>query len=208
MIAALVRKDMLLLVRNKFMTTVLMLLFLLVIIGINMGVMAYYMVLLGGIWQFLMVTSTVEKKSGAAALLATTPYTCARVVSGRYMSALLLYALLTLAYCAVSLVSLVFPDVLPPLTPHSAAGGFLAAALFIAITLPLYMKFSELTLRLISLSLILGGGSVLWVVREALQAFVSVLSTSLFVGICLGGGVVSLLISRAVAVALMKKAEY
>lgn len=208
MMAALVRKDILLLLRNKFVTTVLMLLFLLVIIGVNMGVVAYYMMLLAGIWQLLLVTAAVEKKSGAAALLAATPYTCGKIATGRYMSALLLYAVLTLVYCAISLFSLVFPGMLPLLTPYSAACGFLAASLFIAITLPLYVKFSEFVVRLISLAIIMGGFFALWSVRGALLSFVAGISPLLFVAICVAAGIAALLISRAVTVAFMKKVEY
>ncbi len=208
MIAALVKKDFILLLRNKFLTTVLMLAFLLVVIGINLGLAAYYMMMLAGIWQLLLTVETIEKKTGADALLYVTPYMRGNVVSGRYVSAMAFFVLLTLGYCVISLPSLSLPNWLPLPNALTIATGFLAAALFIAITLPLYMKFSEFTVRLISLAMILGGGFVILGSMEVLITLISGMDEWVLIALCIAVGVGALAISRTVAVNMARRREY
>lgn len=214
MIGALVRKDYLVLVRNKFLTGIVGLLFILVIISFTMGnvglgIAGYFMFVLGGIWQLLLTINNVEK-SGGFILLISSPYSINKVVSSRYVSSLCLYAILTLLYLLISFATSFFTDLFPILTPQTILLSFFVTSLFIAVTVPLYLKFSEFTVRIISLCIILGGYFAVYFFRNMITTALSALqltpqaifASAVFIGIA------ALLLSRSIAIYIAKKMEY
>lgn len=210
MTGALVKKDYLLLIRNNFLAVVGSLVFILIIIGINLGIASYFMMMLAGVWQLLLSSNGTEVKSKSTILLISAPYTRSKVVSAKYMSALLMYVLLTVIYGVVSFAASFFTDTFPTLTVPFVFLGFVVAAVFISITIPLYLKFSEFTVRIISLVIILGGFFLLAFLWETFGASIRPLLASPAVVFALGlaVSVFALLASRTIAVRMAKRIEY
>lgn len=208
MIAALVKKDCLLLLRNHFVAAVAALIFILIMLSANLGIVGYYMMVLAGIWQLLTIVSEMEKKTGAAALLAVTPYTRKTVVAGRYVSAMLFWAALTVVYLVISL-ALGFSGFFPPLTLEIAARGFLGAALFTAVALPISIRLPLMAARFLTLFIVLGSMFLVLGLRDTLAPWLVAvtLAPAARLLLCLAVGVAALALSRVAAVRLAARME-
>lgn len=165
----LVRKDYKILFRQNFGTFFAQMLFILVLISANMGIMGYCVMAAGAGWAMLMTISIAEQQSQAMAYLISTPYSRPRIVISKYISTVLLFFVVTVFYGIISeLTQRMGVPLFPRLTLSVVVMTFISYMLFVSITLPLYFFLTDMTVRLISLGLILGTCLVVSVIMKKL----------------------------------------
>lgn len=165
----LVRKDYKILFRQNFGTFFAQMLFILVLISANMGIMGYCVMAAGAGWAMLMTISIAEQQSQAIAYLISTPYSRLKIIISKYISTILLFLGVTVFYGIISELTQQMGVVLfPRLTLAVVVMTFISYMLFVSITLPLYFFLTDMTVRLISLGLILGTCLVVTVIMKEL----------------------------------------
>ena len=155
---ALIRKDYQIILRENFSVFLIQMLGILVITSANIpGALGYGLLTVGGAWHLLMSVGGAERASSSLAYLISTPYSRIRIILSRYGSTFLLFVMLTLCYALLAFVTRALGlNLFPLLTPSAVVITFAAYSLFVSITLPLYFFLTDMTIRLISLGLILG----------------------------------------------------
>lgn len=159
MCLALVRKDYKIIFRENFMTFVAQMIFILVIVSANLGIMGYSMLAVADGWYLLMNTCMADKNSSALAYLMSTPYSGLKIIFSKYLSAVLMFAAVSGIYAILSyFVRLLGFDLLPPLSVPAVCFTAIFYMLFISVTMPLYFFLQDMTVRIVSIFFILGVG--------------------------------------------------
>ncbi|RDY31070.1 ABC-2 transporter permease [Lachnotalea glycerini] len=213
MYLSLVKKDFKIVLRGNLGILVAQMLFILIIISVNMGIVGYGVMVTAFGWQLLLSVSTEEKKSRSLALLIAMPYEKGKIITTRYVSPMLGFAGVTLIYEGLALITNMNDFfIIKPLTYDVIAITMCAYALFISITVPLYLILSDSVVRGITIFLILGTvwiGYFLWNninIRNSLLTMTFI--TNHFHIVCIIVSIISLVISRTISLQIFKKIEY
>lgn len=213
MYSALVKKDFDILFRGNVVILFVQMLFILIIISANMGVIGYGAMATAFGWQLLMSVSAKEKANNSLGLLIAISYEKAKIITTRYMSAMLAFLGVTVIYELLALITNIFHiGILRMLTPELFFITMCAYAMFISITLPLYFKFDDTIVRGISLFLIMAVimvGFLLWDLTD----IGSKLSTLTFlkdniIVISIVITIISLVVSRKITMKIFRKMEF
>ncbi|OYP09836.1 hypothetical protein CG709_09295, partial [Lachnotalea glycerini] len=105
MYLSLVKKDFKIVLRGNLGILVAQMLFILIIISVNMGIVGYGVMVTAFGWQLLLSVSTEEKKSRSLALLIAMPYEKGKIITTRYVSPMLGFAGITLIYEGLALIT-------------------------------------------------------------------------------------------------------
>lgn len=161
----LVGKDYKIILRENAGTFVVQMLFLLVMVSANLGILGYSTMVTAGAWFLLMNVSAAEHKNGALAYLVSTPYSRWKIIISRYVSSALLFVLLTVVYGIISaVIGMAGVGLFPMLTVPVVAGTFVYYMLFVSITAPMYFFLEDMTVRLVSVGMILGVGFLMAII--------------------------------------------
>jgi hypothetical protein len=213
MYLSLVKKDFDIVLRGNIGILLAQLLFILIIISVNMGVIGYGVMATAFGWHLLMSVSAKEKQNNSLALLIAMPYEKGKIITTRYVTPMLGFAGLTVIYGVLaSLVNTININMLKLLTPEVFLTTMCAYAVFISITLPLYFKFDDTVVRGVSIFLILGVtivGFLMWDTTD-IGAKISAMTffAHNFKVICIIVTIVSLVISRNITLKLLEKMEF
>ncbi|MFA9376959.1 MAG: ABC-2 transporter permease [Lachnotalea sp.] len=210
---SLVKKDFEIAFCENIGIIVVQMLFILIIISVNMGVMGYGVMATAFGWQLLMGVSVKEKKNNSLALLITMPYEKGKIITTRYISAMFGVVGATVIYEGLAFITnMININVLKMLTPEILLTTVCAYALFIGITLPLYFKFDDTVVRGVSLFLIMGVNIVGFLLWDHTN-IISIISEMSFITnnykvILILVTIVSLVISRKITLILFEKMEF
>ncbi|WP_099467543.1 ABC-2 transporter permease [Konateibacter massiliensis] len=215
---ALVKKDFRLVFRGNAALVILQMLFILTIISVNFSAIGYsivgYSVMTVAFgWQILMTVSEKDKQNNSLALLTAMPFKRDNIVNSRYLSAMLGFFGITAAYEIFARLMTVFHiSVFKTLDISTLLVTFSAYALFVSITLPLYLRFRDIVVRGISIFLILGSviiGIRIWEATNISLVLLSIVwLREYYEVICIGIAATALFVSRAIALYLLQKMEF
>lgn len=212
MYLSLVKKDFAIVLRGNIGILLVQLLFILTIISLNMGVIGYGVMASAFGWQLLMSVSAKEKENNSLGLLIAMPYERNKIITSRYISAILGFLTMTVIYEIVAiLANIIYAGLFKMLTPEIFLITMCSYILFISITLPLYFKFDDTIVRGISLFMIMavtmGGfalGDMIGVYFKGIIAFA--INNIVLVSIVVM--VLSLWVSRNITLSMFKKMEF
>lgn len=212
MYLSLVKKDFAIVLRGNIAILLVQLFFILIIISLNMGVIGYGAMATAFGWQLLMSVSTKEKENNNLGLLVAMPYERGKIITSRYISAILGFVAMTAIYEVFAiLANILHTNLLKMLTPEIFLVSMCAYVLFISITLPLYFKFDDTVVRGISLFLIMAvmmGGFILWdIIGIQLKGIFAIAMNHIEL-ISIVVMIISLWISRNITLSLFKKMEF
>lgn len=210
---SLIKKDFCVVLRQNFGLLLFQMLFVLVITSVNLGVVGYGVMATTFGWTILLTVSMKEKESNSIALLLSMPYEKKTIINARYVTAIIGFFLITILYEVLAIVTSLFQVALfTPLSMKVLESSLFAYALFISITLPLYFKYKDTTVRFISIILIFVSfyiGYLLWE-NQSFRNWITTIRISegtYFIG-CILLTVISLTISRNITWHLFSKMEY
>jgi ABC-type transport system involved in multi-copper enzyme maturation permease subunit len=153
---SLVRKDFGIVLRGNLVVLCAQLLFILIMISFNMGVIGYGVMATAFGWQMLMSVSAKEKESHSIGLLISMPFGKRKIINSRYASTIIAFLVMSVIYEVFALLaSFVTTSLLKPLNLEIFLTTMVAYIVFISITLPLYFRFDDTMVRGISLFLIM-----------------------------------------------------
>ncbi|KAB1440142.1 ABC-2 transporter permease [Candidatus Galacturonibacter soehngenii] len=157
MYLSLIRKDYSIVLRNNIGLLIAQMLFILIIVSTNLGIMGYAIMAVSFGWQILMTVSAKDKMNHSMSLLLSMPFQKKTIVNARYMSVMLGFAFVSLFYIVIVEITKFFHVFLfKPLSIEVFFLTLCAYSLFASVTLPLYLKFEDSVVRGISLFSILG----------------------------------------------------
>lgn len=213
MYLSLIRKDYSVVLRDNIGLLLVQMLFILIIISVNLGIMGYGVMTVAFGWQILMTVSAKDKMNHSISLLLSMPYQKKSIVNARYISIMLGYIFATIFYIIIAKITNFFNVFL--FTTLSKEVIFLtlcAYSMFVSITLPLYFKFEDTIVRGISLFSILGVtifGVLIWDhtnIRFVIDSMTWL--KEYYVILCMAVIVVSIFISRRVTLYLFDRMEF
>lgn len=213
MYLSLIRKDYSVVLRDNIGLLLVQMLFVLIIISSNLGIMGYGVMTVAFGWQILMTVSAKDKLNHSMSLLLSMPFQKKTIVNARYMSVMLGYVGVTIFYIAITELSNFFEIYLfKRLSIEVFFFTLCAYAVFVSITLPLYFKFEDSIVRGISLLSILGVticGVLIW--DNTNLRFVIGSMTWLkeyYAFICVAVIIFGIAISRSVTLYLIDRMEF
>jgi hypothetical protein len=212
MYLSLVKKDFAIVLRGNIAILLAQLLFILIIISLNMGVIGYGVMATAFGWQILMSVSAKEKENNCLGLLIAMPYERNKIITSRYVSAILGFLAMTVIYEIIAVfANVIFAGLFKMLTPEIFLVTMCSYVLFISITLPLYFKFDDTVVRGISLFMIMAvtmGGFLLWrVISINLNRIMEIVFNNIeLITICVM--ILSLWVSRNITLSMFKKMEF
>ena len=157
MCLALVKKDLKILFAENVGILLVQILFILVITSMNLGIAGYFIMAIAAAWQMLMTVSAKEQSTGALALLLSASYSEFKIAASRYLSAVILFGIITAVYSLFAfLTGLMGVDLFLLPTWDNILMAFLSYMMFVCITLPMYFFLEDMTVRIISIALIIG----------------------------------------------------
>ena len=213
MCLALVKKDLKILFAENTGMLLVQFLFILVICSMNLGIAGYFILTVAAAWQMLMVVSAKEQSTGALALLLSASYSEFKIVGSRYLSAVILFVVITVGYSLLSFVTgQLGLDLFQDPTWDIILMAFLSYMMFVSITLPLYFFLEDMTVRIISIALIFGVFfTVYFLVRftnvAAILSGMEMLNKFKLPGVLLLTAIV-MVISMAVTTKILKRLEF
>lgn len=213
MYLSLIRKDYSVVLRDNIGLLLVQMLFILIIISSNLGIMGYGVMTVAFGWQILMTVSAKDKMNHSMSLLLSMPFQKKTIVDARYMSVMLGYVGVTIFYIAITELSNFFQIFLfKRLSMEVFLLTLCAYSLFVSITLPLYFKFEDSIVRGVSLFSILGVticGVLIW--DNTNLRFVIGSTTWLkenYIIICMAVIIFGIAISRNVTMYLLERMEF
>lgn len=209
----LVGKDYKIIFRENVGIFVVQMLFVLVLVSANLGILGYSIMAAADAWYLLMNVSASERKNGALAYLVSTPYSRWQIIISRYVSAALMFVLLTAVYAVISTVTgMAGIGLFPTLTVPVVTGTFVFYMMFVSITAPMYFFMEDMTVRLVSGGLILGVGFIMAIVmRKTELSTLAIILAKAPDWLAAAGGVlaaVSVTVSVVVTKVLFDKMEF
>lgn len=213
MYLSLIKKDFSIVLRQNSGIIIVQLLFILVVTSINLGIVGYGYCATAFAWHMLMTIAAKEKESHSLTLLLSMPFDKERIIRSRYYSTILGFVGISVFYEAIAVVTNALGfTFFKPIDVITLCTSFLAYALFVAITLPLYWMFEDSTVRIISIVILLGSayiGFFLWnraSVREFLQS--TLLAKDFYPVFAISVAVISLMISKSIMRYLFEQMEF
>lgn len=213
MYLSLIRKDYSVVLRDNIGLLLVQMLFILIIISANLGIMGYGVMTVAFGWQILMTVSAKDKINHSMSLLLSMPFQKKTIVNARYMSVMLGYIFVTIFYITIAEITNFFQVFLfNRLSTEIFFSTLCAYSLFVSITLPLYLKFEDTIVRGISLFSILGVticGVLIWdntnirVVIDSMNWL-----KEYYAILCVTVIVFSIAISRSVTLYLLERMEF
>lgn len=212
MYLSLIKKDFAIVLRGNIAILLVQLLFILIIISVNMGVIGYGVMATAFGWQMLMSVSAKEKENNSLGLLIAMPYERGKIITSRYISTILGFLAMTVVYEVVAILgNTLHANLFKMLTPDIFLVSMCSYALFISITLPLYFKFDDTIVRGISLFLIMAvtmGGFILWdLIGIEIKGIMTIAMNNIEI-ISIVVMIISLWASRNITLLLFKKMEF
>ncbi len=149
----LIYKELKLLTCEGFKMLLIQCIFITVILGANLGSMFYPILATTVCWAYLMNVSAREKGNLGMAFMASLPFSRSQIILAKYITAYLLFVIISVFGGAVLLIMekgnvTAFTELLPM--------SFAWYSVFLAITLPLYLKLEAVAVQVISIVLIIG----------------------------------------------------
>lgn len=213
MYLSLVRKDYSIVLRDNIGLLLVQMLFILIIISSNLGIMGYGVMTVAFGWQILMTVSAKDKMNHSMSLLLSMPFQKKTIVNARYISVMLGYVGVTIFYIVISELSNFLQVYLfKRISMEVILLTLCAYSLFVSITLPLYFKFEDSIVRGISLFSILGVticGVLIW--DNTNLRFIIASMTWLkenYAIICVAMIIFAIAISRSVTLYLIDQMEF
>lgn len=213
MYLSLVRKDYSIVLRDNIGLLLVQMLFILIIISSNLGIMGYGVMTVAFGWQILMTVSAKDKMNHSMSLLLSMPFQKKTIVNARYISVMLGYVGVTIFYIVISEMSNFLQIYLfKRISMEVILLTLCAYSIFVSITLPLYFKFEDSIVRGISLFSILGVticGVLIW--DNTNLRFVIASMTWLkenYAIICVAMIILGIAISRSVTLYLIDQMEF
>ena len=205
----LIRKDYKILFRQSFGTFLAQMLFILVVISANLGIMGYSVMAVGAAWYLLMNVCIAEQQSSALAYLISIPYSRLKIVISKYLSTLLIFVGITVFYGVLSeLTQQLGLELFPRLSISVVGATFICYMLFVSITLPMYFFLSDMTVRLVSIGLILGVsfGIIIILKKVGVDAFAALPQWGMGAGLAIAG--VGMVLSAIIMKLFFDKLEF
>lgn len=157
MISVLVYKDIKLLIKDNLLLLLGQCLLILILISANLGIVGYSMLTLALCWSYLMTVSAKEKVSKGNLLLIVTPYKKNQIILGKYITVFLLFCVVTVFYyCLSQNCRIINISLFEPLSWNVLAITGLSVSVFVGVTIPMYLKFDDSIVKIVSIIMLLG----------------------------------------------------
>lgn len=159
MCLGLIKKDLYVVFRNNFGMTLVQMLFILLIISMNLGIAGYGVLVCAFGWNMMLNISANEKKDNTNVFLTALPYDRRDIIKSKYISLYLAFAASSLAYWLLSSITNALNiNFFAPLSLNIVLIVLMGYTVFISISIPLYLKFDDIVVRVFSILFICGGG--------------------------------------------------
>lgn len=210
MCIGLIKKDLYEVFRNNFGMTLVQMMFILLIISMNMGIVGYAVLVCAFGWNMMLNISTNEKKYNTNIFITALPYDRKDIIKSKYVSLYLAFIASSLVYETIALITNIlnikFFELLSLDIVLIALMGY---TVFISISIPLYLKFDDIIVRVFSILFICVGGVYInaLTVSEGLSESVSFIQKNIN-AVCLIITIINLVLSVKVSTKIFEKLEF